>query len=167
MKRIQMFLMAMLMAIAATAAGPVKFQAGQSVIYVEFYSDEIVRVSKFPVGKEIATQSLVVTAKPQDVKLTTKPNSVQSAKLTVKFNPQTFALSFYDAKGKLLLAEKSYTFEDRPGAVERNTYKLTQSFLLKKDEQIYGLGTIQDGKLSRRDAHILMEQSNLQDFQNV
>nr|MCR4558868.1 DUF4968 domain-containing protein [Bacteroidales bacterium] len=67
MKRIQMFLVAMLMAIAATAAGPVKFQAGQSVIYVEFYTDEIVRVTKFPAGKEIATQSLVVTAKPQDV----------------------------------------------------------------------------------------------------
>ena len=51
--------------------------------------------------------------------------------------------------------------------MEPNSFKLTQSFFLKKDEQIYGLGTIQDGKLNRRDAHILMEQSNLQDFQNV
>ena len=41
MKRIQMFLVAMLMAIAATAAGPVKFNAGQNVIYVEFYSDTL------------------------------------------------------------------------------------------------------------------------------
>ncbi|MBQ1698447.1 MAG: DUF4968 domain-containing protein, partial [Bacteroidales bacterium] len=168
MKRIQMFLVAMLlMTIAASAAGPVKFQAGQSVIYVEFYTDEIVRVTKFPAGREVQPQSLVVTAKPQDVKVTAKSNSVQSAKLTVKFNPQTFALSFYDSKGKLLLAEKNFQLEDRPGAVERNTYKLTQSFLLQKDETIYGLGTIQDGNLNRRNAHILMEQSNLQDFQNV
>lgn len=38
---------------------------------------------------------------------------------------------------------------------------------MSKDEPVYGLGTIQDGELSRRNAHILMEQSNLEDFQNV
>ena len=109
------------------------WQSEQTCIKAEFYTPEIVRITKYPAGKTPDGKSLVVTAVPQDVKLTKKQNSVSSSKIKVKFNPQTFALSFYDAKGKLLLAEKSFSLEDRPGAVERNTYKLTQSFLLKKD----------------------------------
>ena len=143
------------------------WQSGGTCVKVEFYTPEIVRVTKYPVGQEPNSQSLVVTAKPSNIKIEKKQNAVSSGKLSVKFNPQNGALTFLDSKGKVLLAEGGVNFENRPNAVEKNTYKLTQSFLLKKDEQIYGLGTIQDGKLSRRDAHILMEQSNLQDFQNV
>ena len=40
-------------------------------------------------------------------------------------------------------------------------------FTLDKDEAIYGLGTIQNGKMNRRGEHKRMEQSNLEDFQNV
>ena len=143
------------------------WQAGQTCIKVQFYTPEIVRVTKTIKDQPVGGQSLVVTLKPQDVSVTKKTNSVSSAKITVKYNPQTDALSFYDAKGKLLLAEGSWSAEFPRHAANLNTFRLTQKFLLKKDEAIYGLGTIQDGKLNRRDAHILMEQSNLQDFQNV
>jgi alpha-D-xyloside xylohydrolase len=60
------------------------------------------------------------------------------------------------AKGKVLLREKSHTFAP-----------LNQTFTLDKDEAIYGLGTIQNGKMNRRGEHKRMEQSNLEDFQNV
>ena len=143
------------------------WQAGQTCIKVQFYTPEIVRVTKTIKDQPVGGQSLVVTLKPQDVSVTKKTNSVSSAKITVKYNPQTDALCFYNAKGKLLLAEGSWSAEFPRHAVNLNTFRLTQKFLLKKDEAIYGLGTIQDGKLNRRDAHILMEQSNLQDFQNV
>ncbi len=143
------------------------WEEGQVRVAVQFYTPEIVRVMRNIDNSPVGQQSLVVTLKPQDVTVIRKPNSVSSAKITVKYNPQTGALSFYDAKGKLLLAEKSWKAEFPRHAVYLNTFKLTQSFLLKKDETIYGLGTIQDGKLNRRNTHILMEQSNLQDFQNV
>ena len=42
-----------------------------------------------------------------------------------------------------------------------------QTFTLDKDEAIYGLGTIQNGKMNRRGEKKRMEQSNLEDFQNV
>ena len=42
-----------------------------------------------------------------------------------------------------------------------------QTFTLDKDEAIYGLGTIQNGKMNRRGLKKRMEQSNLEDFQNV
>jgi alpha-D-xyloside xylohydrolase len=45
--------------------------------------------------------------------------------------------------------------------------KINQTYTLDKDEPIYGLGTIQNGKLNRRGTSIFMEQSNLQDFQYV
>ncbi len=38
---------------------------------------------------------------------------------------------------------------------------------MDKDEAIYGLGTIQNGKMNRRGEKKRMEQSNLEDFQNV
>ena len=40
-------------------------------------------------------------------------------------------------------------------------------FKLDKDEAIYGLGTIQNGKMNRRGEHKRMEQSNTEDFQSV
>ena len=42
-----------------------------------------------------------------------------------------------------------------------------QTFTLDKDEAIYALGTIQNGKMNRRGETKRMEQSNLEDFQNV
>jgi alpha-D-xyloside xylohydrolase len=53
--------------------------------------------------------------------------------------------------------------------VRKNTgeFEVSQSFFLDKDEAIYGLGTIQNGKMNRRGEKKRMEQSNLEDFQNV
>ena len=107
------------------------WQARQTCVKVQFYTPEIVRVTKTIKDQPVGGQSLVVTLKPQDVSVTKKTNSVSSAKITVKYNPQTDALSFYDAKGKLLLAEGAWTAEFPRHAVNLNTFRLTQKFLLK------------------------------------
>ena len=60
------------------------------------------------------------------------------------------------AKGKVLLKEKVC-----------DVTQSRQTFTLDKDEAIYGLGTIQNGKMNRRGETKRMEQSNLEDFQNV
>ena len=70
-------------------------------------------------------------------------------------------------KGKNLLKEKAYSLEKRRQGVDKDAYKVNITFQLDKEEPIYGLGTIQDGKLNRRGTSIFMEQSNLQDFQYV
>ena len=46
-------------------------------------------------------------------------------------------------------------------------FEVSQTFQLDKDEAIYGLGTIQNGKMNRRGEKKRMEQSNLEDFQSV
>ena len=123
---------------------------------VEFVTPAIVHVVK---GQP--TKSLVVTAKPMDNGQVVVSNSQwKSSVLTVREDAKG-NLTFLTAKGKVLLREGATT---RP---ERARSKAVQTFLLDKDEAIYGLGTIQNGKMNRRGEHKRMEQSNLEDFQNV
>lgn len=118
---------------------------------IEFVTPNIVHIVK---GKP--TESLVVTTESQQVKVTKKDNSISSSQITVYKDSKTGNLTFTTAKGKILLREKSCSVSEAK-----------QTFTLEEDEAIYGLGTFQDGKMNRRGSHKRMEQSNLEDFQNV
>ena len=133
-----------IMAIALTQAH------AQQDVKIEFMTPSIVHVVK---GQP--TKSLVVIAQPENVKVTKKGNATSSCQLTVKQDAQG-NLTFLTAKGKVLLREKSCDVKEA-----------RQTFTLDKDEAIYGLGTIQNGKMNRRGEKKRMEQSNLEDFQNV
>ena len=126
---------------------------------IEFITPSIVHVVKSPDGKQ--PKSLVVIAKPQEVAVSHKGNTWKSSALTVKMNPESKCLTFLSANGKVLLQETSCAIEAGVGK------SIRQTFRLDKDEAIYGLGTIQNGKMNRRGEHKRMEQSNLEDFQNV
>ena len=132
-------------------------------IQLEFYTPSIVRVLKTPVGTSLQKQSLVVIAQPEDLQVSTTSSSFASKELTVKVDPKTGALTFLSAKGKVLLREKDNGLQ--PSSASRHPSR--QTFTLDKDEAIYGLGTIQNGKMNRRGERKRMEQSNLEDFQNV
>jgi alpha-D-xyloside xylohydrolase len=119
-------------------------------VNVEFFTPSIVHVVK---GQP--TKSLVVTAKPGDVIVKQNGQIWQSSELTVRQDAKG-NLTFLTSKGKVLLKEKSCDVSDA-----------CQTFTLDKDEAVYGLGTIQNGLLNRRGEHKRMEQSNLEDFQNV
>ena len=124
---------------------------------VEFVTPSIVHVVK---GEP--TKSLVVTAKPQQVDVVKKGNTTSSSVLTVKQDAQGY-LTFLTAKGKELLREGGWSLIRKT----IDEWQVSQTFELDKDEAIYGLGTIQNGKMNRRGEHKRMEQSNLEDFQNV
>ena len=119
-------------------------------VKIEFITPSIVHVVK---GKP--TKTLVVTATPQEVKVVKKGLTTSSSELTVKQDAQG-NLTFFTVKGKVLLREKNC-----------DVTEARQTFTLAKDEAIYGLGTIQNGKMNRRGEKKRMEQSNLEDFQNV
>ena len=142
-------------------------QVADTEIKAEFYTPTIVRVTKTPIGRNYTPKNLVVTAKPQDVTVSRKGNSMSSSSLTVKMDARTGALTFTTANGKLLLREKAFSFAKRNEGHDADAYRVNQTFTLDKDEAIYGLGTIQNGKMNRRGEHKRMEQSNLEDFQNV
>ena len=127
-------------------------------VKVEFVTPSIVHVVK---GQP--TKTLVVTLQPQQVAVTQKGNTWKSSELTVKLNPESQSLTFMTSKGKVLLKEEGWSL------IRKNLdeFEVSQTFALDKDEAIYGLGTVQDGKLNRRGLKKRMEQSNLEDFQNV
>ena len=167
MNKIFLTIVLLYWAMAVTAQKQMQVNAGQQQVSVEFFTPSIVRVVKTPVGHQYEKHSLVVIAAPEEVEVRQKDNMASSNVLTVKVNPKSGAVTFVDARGRIMLSEKSTTFEPVATNPQAGAYKVTQAFMLDKDEAIYGLGTIQNGKMNRRDTHILMEQSNLQDFQNV
>jgi alpha-D-xyloside xylohydrolase len=128
-------------------------------IKIEFVTPSIVHIVKSENGKQ--PKSLVVTAKPQGVAVRHSGNTWKSSQLTVKQDPASKCLTFLSANGKVLLQEKASSLNVGPWN------GVQQVFKLDKDEAIYGLGTIQNGKLNRRGEHKRMEQSNLEDFQSV
>ena len=139
----QLFILGLLLLAAAGV------QAQETTI--EFLTPRIVHIVK---GQP--TKTLVVTATPQQVSVTHKGNDLSSGQLTVRQDPKTGRLTFLTAQGKVLLREK-----------DCDVSKVRQTFTLDKDEAVYGLGTIQNGRMNRRGEHKRMEQSNLEDFQSV
>ena len=140
---------------------------------VSFYSPQIVRVTKWPsTAHEPQQKSLVVTMQPQQdlqvsKKTAGKTVTMTAGKLTVIIDQRTGNIRFVHA-GKNLLREKGHAFEMRNDGPDKGAYRVTQTYLLDKDEPIYGLGTLQDGQLNRRGTtRKLLEQSNLEDFQYV
>ncbi len=166
-KRHGMLTVMLSLTLAILAGVPTKFDIGKTSVKVQFYAPGIVRVLKTPVGQDYAAKSLVVTASPQDVQVSQKGNTLKSSALTVKVNAKTGTLTFYSAKGRVLLREKNCSFEPRQTGPDAGSCRVTQQFVLDRDEAIYGLGTFQNGKMNRRGEHKLMEQSNLEDFQHV
>ena len=149
MKRYLFLFAACLTTVAALAQPDVK---------IEFFTPSIVHIVK---GQP--TKSLVITAKPEQVEVVKQGNTWKSSELIVKYDPAMMSFTFCTAKGRVLLREQGWS------TIRQNLeeFKVSQTFLLDKDEAIYGLGTIQNGKMNRRGEHKRMEQSNLEDFQNV
>ncbi|MDE5840784.1 MAG: DUF4968 domain-containing protein [Muribaculaceae bacterium] len=138
-------------------------------VSVKFYTPEIVRIIKYPDGKpDTDRESLVVTAKPENVKVDgTIDDDVtcyRTSRLIVTTDNKTGKVSFYKPDWELLVAEGSHGFTPITEGIDKGSYKVMQSFVLEEDEPIYGIGMLQNGKMSQRGEHRLMQQSNLEDF---
>ena len=172
MKRF-IFLIIAVMSSAILSAKEAEILAQNTITEVIFYSPEIVRIVKTPADTEGNTRrSLVVTLTPQkglEIDRTENSSAVtlKSKVLTVKVDKKTGLVQFLH-KGKNLLKEKGYSFEERIEGPDKGSYRTNIIYQLDKDEPIYGLGAIQDGKLSHRGStHWNMEQNNTQDYQYV
>ena len=158
---------------AAQKTNGVNLTAADMNINVTFYSPDIVRVTKIPVGcKTTDKNSEVVTMSPQStlpvaVSSSASAFRLKSSSLSVTIDRRTGLLSFVSSNGKPLLKEKATAFDTRAQGTDKGRYIVSMTYQLDKDEAIYGLGTVQDGKLNRRGLSKRVEQSNLEDFQNV
>ena len=124
-------------------------------IEVKFYSPDIVRVIKTPIGHSFDKHSLSVVKDPEQpaIRITRNAGKVKlrSSKLTVGLNLSTGAITYAKKDGALLLREKPNGAAFTPfNDAGRPTYSVSQAFVLDKDEPIYGLGQHQRGNLNQR-----------------
>ena len=141
-------------------------------VTVEFYTPEIVRIHKAPADSDAPLRkSMVVTASPADVKVKKSVSgditTYKSKALTVTVDNSTGKVSFMRPDGTMLLSEGAYAFTPITSGIDKGSYKVMQSFQRDADEPIYGIGMLQNGKMSQRGEHRMMQQSNLEDFTNT
>lgn len=147
--------------------GGVKTTVGGNEITMQFYTPATIRITKTPSATAADEKSLAVIASPADVKTSVvkKKGSValKSGKLTANLNLNNGAVSFFDAKGRLLTKESGNSVFTPVKDADRDSFKSKQSFILDKNEAIYGLGNLENGQLSQRNISRRLEPGNVED----
>ena len=124
-------------------------------VRVSYYTPRIVRIEK-TVGDFRMSPSVSVTAQPQDV---------ERPEIKVAIG-RGGVVTFMDAKGHVLLQEGPSNFEPIESGIDKGAWKAGQSWILDADEPIYGVGMLQNGKMSQRGENRTMIQSNTEDYAN-
>ena len=138
-------------------------------VEVQFYNSSTVRILKSPEGNTFDKKSLSVIETPQktDINITQEGDELllKSENVQVDLNLKDGKLSFSTATSEGLLSEKAegVVFTDFNDAGTK-TYSVSQSYVLDKDEAIYGLGQQQHGKMVQRNLKLRMIQGNTDDY---
>lgn len=148
-------------------ANGVKTTINKIDIELRFYNPSTIRIIKSPEGWEYNKESLSVIEKPQTIAFTVNKKNddlvLKSKRIEVLLNLKTGKISFSDIKAKPLLQEnKTPDFIDFNDAGTK-TFSVKQSFALEKEEAVYGLGILQNGKMSQRNQTKQLVQGNVED----
>ena len=85
---------------------------------------------------------------------------ISSPYIKVNFNSQTGEIRFIDAQGNALLSDTKTTLEKRSDEANKGKWRIKQTFLLDKDEAVYGLGQLRDTHMNQRGRHITLWNNN-------
>jgi alpha-D-xyloside xylohydrolase len=138
-------------------------------VEIQFYSPSIVRIVKYPLGQTFQKESLSVVKQAEyviiDIVESESELSLESEALIVTLNKKNGQVSYSKSNGDELVEEKEGSssfepFNDNGDAA----YTIKQSWNLDLDEAIYGLGILQNGKMSQRNQEVKMVQNNTWDF---
>ena len=134
-------------------------------VEIKFYSPEIVRIIKSSVGNSVEKKSLSVIKETEGVPVKIDENNneitLSSSSIVVHVNKNTGVIKFANADGKILISEKTdgtiITPKKYAGV---DVFNVKQSFQLDSEELIYGLGQLQQGKMSQRNQKVFLKQNN-------
>ncbi len=144
-----------------------KFSADNLNVEVKLYGENTVRIIKYPVGKSFVKNSLSVIKQEQKTKFSVSENnhiiSLKANDLNILIDAKNGKITYKSSSGKELLKEVGSDFKPFNDAGNQ-TYSVSQSFQLEKEEPIYGLGILQNGKMSQRNTDVKMIQNNTWDF---
>ena len=132
---------------------------------VTFFTPRTVRVLR-SADDDSLRKSVVVTAVPTDVKVKTHTangiTTYSSKDLTVEVNHGK--VTFYNKWGEQLCTEGETRFTAIEEGPDKGAYKVKQTFAIEAEEGIYGIGLLQNGKMSHRAENRKMQQNNLEDY---
>ena len=130
-------------------------------VQVTFYSPSIVRIQKALDGNIYDKTSLSVTMQPQPLRVSYSQQKLQD---------NTEAEIYKTDKLTVTVLEDGVMFKDNKGNVilsELVSDKLKQAFSIDRDEPIYGLGILQEGRMDMRGTDRRMIQGNTDDYCNI
>ena len=132
-----------------------QFTVDGGTLRIQYWSQDIVRVTYAAASELPALKSLSVVASPAAVRLARRQDAqsytLGTPRITVRIDKRNGAVSFFDAAGKVLLREgadgRAIAPATQAGVSGNST---AQSFELPPDEGIYGLGQHQSGAWNYR-----------------
>lgn len=145
----------------------VRFSTAQPTLNGEviFYSPTIVRVVKYPSSVRPEKKSYPVVMVPQNVEITFKRDGdkmfMQTSNIEVVLNINNGRIEYRNLNGEQLLSEKPFgtNFLKRKD-VDKDSYTVSQSFILQPEEVIYGLGQRQKGLMNQRNEQLVLRNVN-------
>ncbi|MBR6287280.1 MAG: xylosidase, partial [Bacteroidaceae bacterium] len=134
---------------------------------VEFFGPSIVHVVHTSQGSEPSVRkSEVVKQLPlyRDVKKSVAGGVTTYVTKELVVKVADGKVSFFDKKGNRLMNEEGSRFEPITVGPDKGLFRVAQSFSIDADEEVYGVGMLQNCKMSQRGENRLMIQTNLEDF---
>lgn len=125
-------------------------------VQLDFLTDGIVHVRKYPEGKIPPQKSYSVVLKTLSADVTVSRGErttdfATQGSLLVSLDKASAQLTFKDAQGQVLLRETGKpSIEPCLHKVDEGKYRVGQTWLLDADEDIYGLGQLRDTAMSWR-----------------
>ena len=143
-----------------------KAEAKSCSVEVQCFSPSIIRVVKYPADKvpDLST-SYSVVMKPEKARFSLEEKEghvvMSTSEISLDLNLATGAVSFSDKEGRPIVreAENSLKFEPRMDA-GKESFSISQGFLLDGKENIYGLGQHKGVGLNMRGKEIFLQNNN-------
>lgn len=135
-------------------------------IELRFYSESCVRILKSPQNHQYKKESLSVIDNNRAVNIEKKQKGdvliLKTPSMHITLDLKSGQIFFYNAQNRLLLKEKGKpVFTDFDDAGDK-TFSVSQKYALEKDESIYGLGQLQNGKMRQRNLTKYLIQGNVE-----
>jgi alpha-D-xyloside xylohydrolase len=137
-------------------------------VKLQVINDKIMRVIVSPLDEASSSKSLVVVYPAQQTKWNTNATdsslTVTTSSLHATADLFTGTVSFRDAKGNILLAEKKVNGREISPVVweGESMYRLRQAFDVSADDAFYGLGQHQEDAFNYKDQQVTLFQNNTQ-----
>jgi alpha-D-xyloside xylohydrolase len=134
-------------------------------VKVQFYTSDIVRITKWAHTGNSKKLSLSVIKSPDNVKMKTENNNdavlISSPRITIKVLKENGNVEFFNPNGNTILKEKDKPLFSPVVYFADSGFTIKQSFQLTKDEGISGLGEQTDGYFNYREKKISLAQANV------